>query len=195
MKLRGKAGHVFSGCQGPSRARMRIRIALLLLLAFNAILLAVVLRPPGTALVVRQERFERVRNQHESALKTVRQMRTLKAKLDAALQNGQEFVGENFLPRESAFSVLLADLERLASENRLRPSDIKYRLQPEEGQPNWTAVAVNLTVEGEYPDLVRFINRLEQSRLFWIIDSLSVTGAAGRALRLDLAMRTYSVPS
>ncbi|OFW00766.1 MAG: hypothetical protein A3G20_00175 [Acidobacteria bacterium RIFCSPLOWO2_12_FULL_59_11] len=198
MKLSGwrpQSAWAFSGWNGPSRARARIRTILLILLALNAVLLALVLRPPGSSLLARQERFDRVRGQHATAQHTLQQMRDLRAKLEAALRNGQKFSGENFLPRQKAFSVLLADLERLASESRLKPADIKYRLQEEDSQPGWTNVDVTLTVEGEYPDLVRFINRLEQSQLFWLIDSLNVSGSPGKGLRLDLQMRTYFIPS
>ena len=56
-------------------------------------------------------------------------------------------------------------------------------------------VEATLAVEGGYSDLVHFINRLEQSEVFWIIDSLNVSGSISRELRLNLQMETYFVPS
>ena len=198
MKLSGlhpQSAWAFSGWNGPSRARARVRIILLVLLALDAVLLALVLRPPGSSLLARQERFASVRRQHEAAQSNLRQMQTLQTKLQAALRNGREFAMQNFLLRDKAFSTLLSDLERLASESRLRPADIKYRLKDEDAQPGWTNVEVSLTVEGEYADLVHFVNRLEQSSLFWLIDGMDVSGSPGKQLRLAVIMRTYLIPS
>lgn len=193
--LRPQSAWVFSGWNGQSSTRTRIRLILLILTALDVVLLALVLRPPGSTLLARQERFERVRRDHETARDTLRQIQDLRTKLETALRNGHEFVEQNFLPRDKAFSILLSDLERLASENHLRPADVKYRLKEEGGQPGWTDVEVSLTVEGEYSDLVRYVNRLEQSQLFWLIDGLDVSGSPGKELRLAMAMRTYLIPS
>ena len=65
----------------------------------------------------------------------------------------------------------------------------------EEREQALVKVEATLAVEGGYSNLVHFINRLEQSQLFWIIDSLNVSGAISRGLRLTLRMETYFVPS
>jgi hypothetical protein len=54
---------------------------------------------------------------------------------------------------------------------------------------------VSLSVEGEYTDLVRFLNELEQSDLFWIIEGLEAAGEPDARLRLDLHAETYLLPS
>ena len=50
-------------------------------------------------------------------------------------------------------------------------------------------------VDGEYPDMVRFLNQLEQSKLFWIVESLTVSGKVGQKLRLNLQAATYLLPT
>ena len=90
---------------------------------------------------------------------------------------------------------MLADLEQLASQNHLKASSVTYHLKEVPKQQGLVNVAVTMTVDGEYPDLVHFINRLEQSGLFWIIGSLNVSSSAGRGLRLILQMETCAVSS
>ena len=188
-----------TGWNGQTRARTRIRLILLLLLTLNAILGALVSQPHGHTLLERQEELRRVRARKEEAQNAVVEMRELRGKVEVALQNGEEFSRKNFLTRHSAFSAILTDLEHLASESRLKPVGTSYQLEDEKERPGWTNVEVTLGVEGEYPDLVRFINHLEQSNLFWIIDSLNVAGAStgppSRGLRLTLKMQTYFIPS
>ena len=189
-----------TGWNGQTRARTRIRLILLLLLTLNAVLLLALLsHPRGHTLRDRPEELRRVRARKEEAQNAVVEMRELRGKVEVALQNGEEFSQKNFLTRHSAFSAILTDLEHLASESRLKPVGTSYQLEDEKERPGWTNVEVTLGVEGEYPDLVRFINHLEQSNLFWIIDSLNVagasTGTSSRGLRMTLKMQTFFIPS
>ena len=186
---------VSGGWNGKSPVRARLRIIVLGLLALDAVLLALLFHRPGHTLPQQQEELQRVRARRDAAQNTVAQMRELRSKLQVALQNGQTFSKENFQARSSGFSAVLADLEQQASENHLKPSGVAYRLEEEKLQPGWTNVAVTLTVEGEYEDLIRFINYLEQSDLFWIINGLTVTGGTGKGLRMSLQMETYFIPS
>lgn len=184
-----------SGRNGRSPARARVRMVLGLLVLLNGILLLLVFRPPSRSLAERQQELEETRGRHEAVSRGVAQMRELRTKLQAGIQDGREFSEKNFLARKTAFSAMLEDLEQLASQNRLKPAGVNYRLNDERNQPGWVNVEVTLTVEGDYPDLVRFINRVEQSELFWMIDSLNVSGSPSRGLRLSLQMGTYLLPS
>ncbi len=180
---------------GKSSARARIRAALLAVLLLVAVLLALVARPVEQAQQNRQLQMERLREQHESAARAVAQTRELRAKVESARQDGEEFSRKSFLARKRGFSAILADLARAASANRLQPSGISYQLQEETDPAGWTNVAVKVNVDGEYADLVRFINQLEQSPLFWIISGLNVSQVPGRGLRMALDMETYLTPS
>ena len=186
---------VSSGWNGKSRVRARLRISLLGLLVLDAVLLALLFHRPGHTLPQQEQELARVHARRDAAQRAVTQMQELRVKMQGALQNGEKFSQENFRARRSGFSTILADLEHQASENSLQPSGITYRLEEEKLQPGWTNVDVTLTVEGEYPDLIRFINHLEQSDLFWIINGISVTGGTGKGLRMNLQMGTYFIPS
>jgi hypothetical protein len=52
-----------------------------------------------------------------------------------------------------------------------------------------------MTLEGSYPNLIRFINRMEQSKVFWIIKGMNVGGSNSQGLRLTFQMETYAVTS
>ena len=193
--LRGGSA-VSAGWNGKSRVRARIRIVVIALLALNGALLVLLFHRPGHTLPQQQAELIQARGRRDAARDSVAQMRDLRSKLQVALQNGENFAQEHFQARGSGFSAILTDLERRASASRLKPGGISYRLQEEPDHPGWTNVVVTLGVEGAYPDLIRFIHQLEQSNLFWIIDSINVTGgAAGKELRMNLQMQTYFIPS
>lgn len=182
-----------SGQVSGSRARKRLRMVLFSLLALDGVLLLLVFRPPGRSWVEQERRLQNIRGQHEARVNAVHSMRDLRGKLQTSAQTEMAFSRENFLPRRTAFSGMLANLEALATQDSLRPSDASYRLEELGGAPGWVSVGVNLTVEGNYTDLVRFINHLEKSELFWIIEGMNVSAGQSRGLRLGLQMRTYFI--
>ncbi|HWP85730.1 MAG TPA: type 4a pilus biogenesis protein PilO [Terriglobia bacterium] len=180
---------------GPSRRWVRLRTVLAILAAVNVALLALLLRAPGRSEAQRREELARLQTQLQEAQSRVQRLRLIQQKVRDATRNEQEFAAANFLPRSSAFSQMLADLERLAAESRLSPGDVAYRLNEEANQLGWVNVNVSLTVGGSYSDLVRFLNRLEQSKLFWIVEGMAVSGKQGQGLQLNLEATTYLLPS
>lgn len=178
-----------------SGSRVRLRRALVGLLALNGVFLVLLFRSPVRSPEERQVALERLEEQHRAASAQVSYLRQLREKVQAATRNEQQFAQENFLQRSSAFSKMIENLETLATRNQLQPSGIDYRLNPDDNQLGWVNVEVSLSVEGEYTDLVRFLNELEQSDLFWIIEGLEAAGEPDARLRLDLHAETYLLPS
>jgi Tfp pilus assembly protein PilO len=159
----------------------------------NAGLLSFLLRSSEAA---REQELVRITERHREALRQVEQLRELTERVRAATESGQEFAQVNFLPRRSAFSAMLADLERLAAANRLRPSDIRYQVNEPDNELGWAAVDISMSIEGEYPDIVRLINQMEQEKIFWFIRSLDVSSAGSNSsrLQLNLQTQTYLLP-
>mgnify|MGYP001608520988 FL=1 len=54
-----------------------------------------------------------------------------------------------------------------------------------------TEVTVSATVEGDYVSVVRFINGLERSDNFYLLDSLGLASSTGGSIKLNLQLRTY----
>lgn len=187
----------------PSRAQWRMRVALIVLLALNAVAVFFLFRSPSGSAESRQRDLAALEAHHDVVQAQVQQLHQLRAKVLSATQAEQEFAQQNFLPRGSAFSQMIQNLSDLAAQNRLRPSDATYRLNEERNQLGWVYVEVSLVVEGQYPDLVRFVNQLEQSSLFWIIKGMGVSGQQQQqqqvqgtpGLRLNLMAATYLTPS
>ena len=184
-----------SSLAGPSRTQIHLRTILGILLAANVLLLFFWFRSPGRTEAQRREDISRLESQVQAARIRVEQLEQLRQKVRDATRNEQEFAQENFLSRGTAFSEMLTDLERLASENNLQPGDTGFKLDDRGNQLGWITVGVSLTLDGDYRDLVRFLNRLEQSELFWIVEGLTVSGRVGQKLRLNLQAATYLLPS
>ena len=184
-----------SSLAGPSRTRIRLRAILAVLLAADVLFVFLWVRSPGRTESQRKADIARLESQQQEAQRHVELLQQLRQKVRDATHNEQEFTQANFLRRSAAFSEMLTDLERLATENNLLPGDISYKLDDRTNELGWITVSVSLSVSGAYPDLVRFLNRLEQSKLFWIVEGLTVNAREGDRLRLELQAATYLLPS
>jgi hypothetical protein len=52
-------------------------------------------------------------------------------------------------------------------------------------------IDIATAVEGDYESLVSFLNKLEHSDHFYVLDSLALASSSAGKLRLNLQLRTY----
>lgn len=52
-------------------------------------------------------------------------------------------------------------------------------------------VDIATSVEGDYDSLIQFLNKLEHSDNFYVLDSLTLASSSAGKLRLNLQLRTY----
>ncbi|MSO20293.1 MAG: hypothetical protein EXQ56_07470 [Acidobacteria bacterium] len=180
---------------GATRPEIQWKIASAVLTVVCAGLLYFILQAPGRSSEARQAQIQELESQQRTGQARVAELRELTSRVQSATQSGQKFVADNFMGRANAFSSMLKNLEELATQNHLRPSNISYDLLDEKNELGWTAIEVSLSLEGEYADVVRFINKVEKSKIFWIIRGLDVGSAAETGLRMRLTTETYLLPS
>lgn len=100
---------------------------------------------------------------------------------------------ESFRPSSRGYSGILADLGQIAGKAGLATEAITFRQEdlPSRGM---VRVEVAAVVAGDYTSVVRFINGLQRSESFYILDSLSLASSAdtrGASLKLNLRLKTY----
>ncbi len=179
----------------PSARMRRLQWGLAVAVVANVALLIYLVQMPGSSPEARQSQLDELQQRHDALQARVQSQRDLAEKVQTATKNGSEFAQDNFLPRSTAFSSMVENLQKLAVDNEVSPSDIDFQMKDETNDLGWINVEVTLSVAGAYGDLVQFINELEQSGLFWIIRGLDVSGPQGRGLQLNLRMETFFLPS
>jgi Tfp pilus assembly protein PilO len=101
---------------------------------------------------------------------------------------------ENSVPvKTTGYSALLGNLDSLARKAGLQTEGLAFKEQSLAGH-GLTEVEVTATVNGDYSSVVRFINGIQRSEDFYILDDLSLASAAQTAsgqLRVNLHLRTY----
>lgn len=91
------------------------------------------------------------------------------------------------------FSSISQQMEKLFQETGVTPQPIRYApdLDQKSALPGVQVVKVDTTVTGDYTKVARFINALEQARLLFIIDKISLSSQEGGKVTLQITFNTF----
>jgi hypothetical protein len=114
----------------------------------------------------------------------------IRQSLPAAGKQCDEFYRESFLDAGTGYSQIEADLGAIAKETGVQTTGFTFK-QTDIKEKGTTEIQISATVDADYPALVRFINGLERSKNFYLLDSLRLaTGVTGE-IKLALDLHTY----
>ncbi len=153
------------------------------LLAVNILFFILALKPGGQRAREQAEVFRELGQDLESRRETVKRLRNIAANLGQARHQGLEFHRDKFLPKPTGFSILMEEVDKLARANRVRKSTVTYSLSDVQGQPELNEVHVTTVLEGDYANIVEFVNQVERSPQFMIIDNIALAGGGNTRAR------------
>jgi Tfp pilus assembly protein PilO len=114
----------------------------------------------------------------------------IKRDLPAVQKQCDDFFQQELRPMEGGYSAISADLGSIAKDSGLQINSTRFK-QKDIDKHGVEEISIGLSMEGPYPSLVSFINSLERSNNFYVLDSLTLDSAQGGTLRLNLELRTY----
>ena len=128
--------------------------------------------------------------QYQANLKTLElqtaPLRGLPVKVETSQKDAAAFY-ERRIP--SNYSSISAELVQLADENHIRQAHLTYTPTP--ALPGLVQVALDASLSGEYAPIMRYINGIERSKLFFVINGLTFAGQQGGNVNVRLKMTTY----
>jgi type IV pilus assembly protein PilO len=154
--------------------RVAMRVLMGALLAANLVAAIVAFKPfGGSAADLRREQEDL---QRRIALLEQRSKSSLAlvANTDTARQEGGEFLAQYVLDSKTATSTLTEELDRVAKEAGLKPGPSLRAEEPTEGSDMLSMVSVSAGYEGSYAALRKFVELLDKSPRFLIIETLSL---------------------
>ena len=113
--------------------------------------------------------------------------RGLDKKIPEAKQQIAGFYQDRF---PSGYSEISNSVDKIASESGVKISSEKYD-QKEADVESVQLVEIQADVSGDYLQLVRFINTLERSKLFFIVKDLQIAGEQSGQVKLQIKFETY----
>ncbi len=114
-----------------------------------------------------------------------------RTELPADEKQWDDFFTTHFQPAGQGYSAISEDLGKLSQSSGLQSDTINFR-QHDPDARGLMELEISTAVEGDYDSLVQFLNKLEHSDNFYVLDGLSLTSTTGGGkLRLNLQLRTY----
>jgi Tfp pilus assembly protein PilO len=117
-------------------------------------------------------------------------LETFKAELPADEKQWDEFFTTHFHPSGAGYSAISEDLGGLSRSAGLRSDAISFHQHSPDAR-GLMQVDISTAVEGDYDSLVQFLNKLEHSENFYVLDSLALASSSAGKLRLNVQLRTY----
>lgn len=170
--------------------KRRVQAGLAALLLLDAVLIFVTVRSGGTQRSEQEATTRALQVRRNQLHANVAQLQSIQAGLSEAQAEGKEFYEHRFLSARAGYSAIVGEFEKMAAETGARKNSINFKSLPSPAE-GLSEVEIVTVVEGDYGALVGFVNRLERSGRFYLIQSLSLTSATGGRIRLSLRVGTY----
>jgi Tfp pilus assembly protein PilO len=175
--------------------RWTARAVLGLLLLLNLAAAAAVFKPWGGSEAEVQQERRQLRLDLQARRATAERLRAVVQMVEKTRAQADQFFGQYFLDRQTAFSTVLTELNSTAEKAGIRPTgDNSYTFEAIEGSDNLAMMTVNGSYQGTYADLIEFVNAIDRSPRFLTIDRLQASpaqapGTLSISLRLNVFVR------
>ena len=172
--------------------RLLMRAVLGVLAVANVAAALVVFKPWGGS----PEELEAQRGQMERQLRDMRQRlehtKQLVGKVQHARSESDRFLSDYMMDRRTTYSTIAAELDRVADEAGMKPKEKSYNLEEVEGSDSIMQMSITSAFEGNYASLTKFVNLLDKSSRFLIIETLSAAPQQGNSmLNVSVKLDTF----
>jgi Tfp pilus assembly protein PilO len=166
-----------------------IRAALAVILLADAVLIGVQWRLNGSPHVQPGDlnRLAMMEKQYRADDARLERFRT---ELPADEKQWDEFFTSHFHPSAAGYSAISEDLGGLSRSAGLRSDAISFHQHAADAR-GLMQVDITTSVEGDYGSLVQFLDKLEHSDNFYVLDNLTLASDTQGKLRLNVQLRTY----
>jgi Tfp pilus assembly protein PilO len=168
-------------------SRRKLKIAIGVMLAADVVAMAVLFSPLVGSADSRTLQINELRAQLTKKNREVEPLRGINEKIVLAKNQIGGFYKDRFAAQDSD---LTNELGKLAADNGVRIQQARYK---EEDAESWGVIPIEIegSFSGNYLQLVRFINTLERSKLFFAVDSVDLAGESAGPVRLQITLHSY----
>lgn len=100
------------------------------------------------------------------------------------------FYNGSFLNAATGYSEIELDLDAIAAKAGVKTSGFSFR-QKDVKDRGVTEISISTGVDADYASVIEFINGLERSKNFYLVDDLHLGSASAGAIRLEIQLHTY----
>ena len=157
---------------GESGLRRHIKIALGALALFDLVFYLFAIGPLSESEREKRLLVESLRRQSSEQAGRVEKLAAIVNKVETARTQGDELMEEIMLPRRTAFSAIVSEIDQASREAKVELRERGFNVEAIEGSNTLSMMTVTAGLDGSYDNLVKFLNLLDKSSKFLIIESL-----------------------
>ena len=150
---------------------------LVVIAVVNVLFFLILYRPTRSEYFRLQDSIQKTRIEAQSRRQRIELLEKLNTQLETSAQDKGRLFTSHFIPRSAGWSEILPMLESAVQKAGVRNLRKDYSID-KDPQYGLYSVKIRLPVAGRYPNIVNFIKELEQSRTFFIINSIDVRGSS-----------------
>jgi Tfp pilus assembly protein PilO len=172
--------------------RVVMRAIIGALLAANLVAAVMAFKPfGGSADDLQRERSDASRRLAQLQARLASTHR-LVAKVQQARQEGDNFLTSYFSDRRSTYSTIIEELEKAAQASGIKLRNDNLELNDIEGSDTLKMMSLTTGYEGDYASLEKFVNLLDKSPRFVIIESMQAAPQQnGQLLTVSLKLDAF----
>ena len=182
--------------------RKKLKIGIGALLAVDVIALGILFSPIVGSEEARRDQLNAQWKELQVKTREVEPLKGLDKKIPVARAQIDLFYKDRFSSQQSDIS---SDLGKQAQESGVKIGEIKYKEKSDDDNETTTKetqgidpalvglrkVQIEAGFEGNYLQLIRFVNSLERNKLFFLVDNVELGGQESGVVQLKMKLETY----
>jgi Type II secretion system (T2SS), protein M subtype b len=166
--------------------RRKLKITAGVLVGISALAGGLLISPLVGSAAQRQQDMNQLRAQLTTKNRQVEPLHGLDKKIPLATQQIDEFYKTRFADHDSEVAEAL---ESLAKETNVKIQTAKYKWDDPE-PVGLRRVEIETSIQGDYQPLAKFLNGLERSKVFFVINSIALAQQNG-PIQLQMKLETF----
>ena len=173
--------------------RFLLRGIIAALLVMNLAAAIIAFKPFGGGAEDLQQQEASLTQQLGTMRKRIEDSKALVNKMQTARADRDKFLAKYVAEARLGASTLLGEIDRIATDSAVKQLPVSFNEQDIEGSDTFKMVTVTEGLEGNYASLAKFINMVDKSPHFLIIESLETEAPQqnGALLNIRLKIDTF----
>lgn len=166
--------------------RKKLKITIGVMVGISVASLGMLVSPLIGSTESRQQELNQLRAQLTTKNRQVEPLRGLDKKIPLAMQQIDDFYKTRFSEHDSDVAETLGNLSK---QSGVKIETAKYKADDPE-PVGLRRVEIEASIKGDYQPLIKFLNGLERSKVFFIVNSIGLATQNG-PIQLEMKLETY----
>lgn len=167
------------------------RVVLAILLVADLAAAVMVFHPWGGSPQELRGRLSDLENQVRQRKASLERLRLIVSKVEQGRNQDDQFITTYMMDRRTAYSTIVDGLSKMEQDAGVKSKGNSYSFDLIEGSDTLGMLTITSNYEAAYSNLIKFVNALDRSPRFVLIDSMQATPLqSGTAL--NISMKFYA---